>query len=439
MGCANSKHVDCTIDHTKLRRRLTDACIPHKGEEVYVEIGEECKYTDKGATIILLFGGPGSHKGKIVEHFMTIMRFKYINAESIVMKHLPKKANLGEKWTMEEITTYYKEDPNSINFNIILLKVKTIIKKISDTDLNAVILVDVLPSLKFLLSSNLLKNVKSDIIDFEYDINVAMAIELYIDKESLTKNLDYSHKGIKNVCTSNKSVDRIGEDAADQSKALRRYIMHQKALTDFLDHYSAKRKLMRIDCSSGHFEAIWGKIQHIFVENFQARCFWPMDTVLIFAMNGLDVFEKLDVSSLKVIKLKDIVEDSNGTVEKHLEEIASYVDTNVERCHYFIIDPEGTKLKLGDPKDLKNYELAKDLVFYEKSEGKNAFAQHLNDILKEKDNFHHFKSVCSLEDEILLFPQATDTEFTHRVCLCISQKQKELHEKFCHQTLNEMK
>ena len=444
MGCSGSSNRGTVSGGTGeqdsdalKKRRLTEVCIPHHYYHVNVEIGTNCKLQETGPTVILLFGGPGSHKGKMVEHFITIMRFKYINVEAIIMKDIPKRSGLKEgEWTMLDLIAYYKRTPQDLKLEHLLRYTEDKIVGLTAEDPNAVIVIDMLPSLKFILNNDFLINTcKKDLDSFEFRMKIAFAINLHIEMESLLKNLDFSHsmrmQGSNDAGGQNKGM---GADGADTRKAERRYQMHEDSVQPFREYFEESGRMMTVDCSSGFFEAIWHSVQSSFVDEFNSRCFWPMDTVLVFAMEGLEVFNnKLDISTMRLANIKDLVSDPAGDVEKQIEDIAKYVDSQVERCHYFILDPKGTKFGEGNPDDLPGYSEAKDLVFYEKTEGLNDFTMHLNELVKDTNSTNkYFKAVCSLEDESLVFPANTNTEFTHRVCLCLSNKQAHLHEKFQH-------
>ncbi|KAI6646168.1 hypothetical protein LOD99_9441 [Oopsacas minuta] len=441
MGCASSSNTNTNSGEPSAKdlealkkRQLTEVCIPHQYDDVVVEIGLNCRFKAKGPTVIFLFGGPGSHKGKAVEHFTTIMRFKYVNVETIIMEEIPKRSGLKEgEWTMSDLIAHYKRTPQDLKLEHLLRYTEDKIVSITEDDPNAVVVVDILPSLKFILSNNfMLETCKKDMDSFEFRVKVAFGINLHIEMESLLKNLDFSHNMLMQGGDSqNKGV---GADEVDTRKAERRYQMHEDSVRPFREYFEEDGRMMTVDCSSGFFEAIWHAIQSTFVKQFNSRCFWPMETVLVFAMEGLDIFNsKMDMSTMRLVKIRDLVSEPQGNVEKQIKEIAKYVDSQVERCHYFILDPADTTFGKGNPDDLSSYSEAKDLVFYEKTEGLNNFTVHLNALVKDTNpSKKYFKAVCSLEDESLVFPANSDTEFTHRVCLCLSDKQAHLHEQFQH-------
>ena len=442
MGCSSSSNKG-TVSGTPgghdtdalKKRRLTEVCIPHQYDHVIVDVGANCKMNSNGPTVIFLFGGPGSHKGKVVEHFITIMRFKYINVESIIMEEIPKRSGLKEgEWTMADLVAHYKRTPQDLKLDHLLRYTEDKIVDLIQDDPNAVVVVDVLPSLKFLLNNRfLLDTCKKDLDGFEFRLKIAFAVNFHIEMESLIKNLDFSHSTM--MQGGGEALNKgVGADGADTKKAERRYRMHEDSIRPFREYFEENGRMMTIDCSSGFFEAIWNAVQSTFVVEFNSRCFWPMDTVLVFAMEGLDVFSnKLDVSTMRLVNIRDLVSEPKGNVEQQVEEIAKYVDSQVERCHYFILDPAGTTFANGNPDDLQSYTEAKDLVFYEKTEGLNNFTVHLNELVKDVNcSSNYFKAVCSLEDESLVFPANSNTEFTHRVCLCLSDKQAHLHDKFLH-------
>ena len=444
MGCSSSSNKGTVAggpagpDSDALtKRRLTEVCIPHQYHQVNVDIGMNCKMNANGPTILFLFGGPGSHKGKMVEHFITMMRFKYVNVEAIIMDEIPRRGGLKEgEWTMLDLVAHYKRTPQDLKLEHILRYTEDRIVGILAEDPNAVVVIDILPSLKFILNNSfMLNSCKRDLDSFELRMKIAFGINFHIEMECLLKNLDFSHNMLMQGANDPEAQNKgFGADGADTRKAERRYNMHLESVQPFSEYFEESGRMMTVDCSSGFFEAIWHSVQSAFVDEFGSRCFWPMDTVLVFAMEGLEVFNnKLDIGSMRLANIKDLVSDPGGDVEQQIEEIAKYVDSQVERCHYFILDPKGTKFGDGNPDDLPGYSKAKDLVFYEKTEGLNDFTVHLNDLVRDSDSTNkYFKAVCSLEDESLVFPANSNTEFTHRVCLCLSDKQAFLHEQFQH-------
>ncbi|CAI8026970.1 hypothetical protein GBAR_LOCUS15446, partial [Geodia barretti] len=188
----------------------------------------------------------------------------------------------------------------------------------------------------------------------------------------------------------------------------------------FLEYFSSSDRLLSIDVSSGAEEPIWDKT-HEFFTGLQLKAWRPVNSMLVFAMGGLQVGDlDLTATEMQVISLKDVVTEPTASVEDLLEDLSKHIDSLAASSHYFVIDPSETSII---NKNMGSFH-RRSLVFSdvrEKGEGcVNKFSVRLNTLAGGSKPY--FKAVCSSEDETLIFPSEIPDDFCQQLALCMALK-----------------
>ncbi|GFN78754.1 hypothetical protein PoB_000526000 [Plakobranchus ocellatus] len=81
MGCGGYSKINKPDVNGAVYRKITK-------EEVQVAVGSKVKVCENGPTIILVYGGPGSKKGRLVSELVEIFDFTFINVEKIMLQKI---------------------------------------------------------------------------------------------------------------------------------------------------------------------------------------------------------------------------------------------------------------------------------------------------------------------------------------------------------------
>ncbi|XP_064384200.1 uncharacterized protein LOC135333213 isoform X2 [Halichondria panicea] len=295
--------------------------------------------------VIFVFGGPGSHKGHVVGSLQSMFGMKLISSEAIILKFLPQKVgNIVSISTTEEILELVHREPQQVPLDWVMGLVQDEVESEPDQ----MFIVDLIPNLKWLMkSSSLFKECDTVLEEFERKVPISFALHLSLGEESLDKTLDYSHH------STNLPPGATLADEADNSKAKSRFLMHEKAVQPFVQYFQSCDRLVSVDVSSGASEAIVDRIHQVFTSlNLQA---WrPVNTVLVFAMNGLKA-GNLDLSvccDMSLIVLSEITTEPEASAETLLGSLSEHINALADISHYFVIDPSNTTLQKASVGDV---------------------------------------------------------------------------------------
>jgi adenylate kinase family enzyme len=416
MGCGSSK----VEEHIKVSNAPRKSIVLPPPPEIDLVAGPEVKpfAAPPASRVIAVFGGPGSGKGRVVAQLCSMFGMNLVSSESLIFKYLPKKvAHTSELKTTKDIIDLIRKEPEKVQLDWILRLVQHHVEQ----DPNKIYIVDLLPNLKWLQRNEYMSNNASELLgQLEEKVQFTLALDLSLTQDSLDKTLDYSHHNTTSMTPPGATVG----DEADNSRAKRRFTMHQNACTPFLEYFKSKGRLVSVDVSSGVGDAIWDKI-HEFFTTLNMHAWRPVDCVLVFAMDGMQV-GSLDFTEteMTVIELKDVVSDPNGSLDCLLTGLTSHIDALADDNHYFVINTEGTSIV----DHYKNHtEVPKrSIVFSDRHGGEgdsacvNKFSVNLNNLCGGPDPW--FKAVCSADDETLLFPVGVNDSFCEHVAILMASK-----------------
>lgn len=114
---------------------------------------------------IVLLGGPGSGKGRIIANLRSMFGVRLISIESLIFHYLPKKVQHTMKVsTTKEMANLIRNDPSQISLEWIL----RLLQHQIENDPNQIFVVDLIPNLRWLVrNDNLVKECTKEMKAFE--------------------------------------------------------------------------------------------------------------------------------------------------------------------------------------------------------------------------------------------------------------------------------
>nr|XP_022287933.1 uncharacterized protein LOC111100385 [Crassostrea virginica]XP_022288022.1 uncharacterized protein LOC111100385 [Crassostrea virginica] len=173
MGCGGS-----TLEND------SPGLVLHKRDKIkiHLHVGKEVKILPSKPQVIVVFGGPGSRKGKLLDDVSHVYGLKLISTETVLLEELSKKIeNPNSSKRTEDIASLLKTQPELLRLQLIFSQVCTRIEKEGK---NSCILWDFMPNLKFLMSP--FRNVKeceNDFKIFENKFPISFAINFTVTSE----------------------------------------------------------------------------------------------------------------------------------------------------------------------------------------------------------------------------------------------------------------
>ncbi|XP_021340042.1 uncharacterized protein LOC110441258, partial [Mizuhopecten yessoensis] len=123
------------------------------GNPVVMETGEKVMMRrNPGPVLIVVFGGPGSKKGRILSDLSQIFGLEILNAESIILESIKDELEPDEPRTLANVNKMIKTNPELVRLDACLKKIG---KKLDAADKSKCYLLDLIPNKKLILSSNL--------------------------------------------------------------------------------------------------------------------------------------------------------------------------------------------------------------------------------------------------------------------------------------------
>uniref|UniRef100_A0A2C9M0A4 Uncharacterized protein n=1 Tax=Biomphalaria glabrata TaxID=6526 RepID=A0A2C9M0A4_BIOGL len=81
MGCGGYSKITKPDANGAVNRKITK-------DQVHVDLGNKVKVNENGSTIIFVYGGPGSKKGRLVSELAEVFDFTFINVEKLMLQKL---------------------------------------------------------------------------------------------------------------------------------------------------------------------------------------------------------------------------------------------------------------------------------------------------------------------------------------------------------------
>ncbi|GFR80522.1 UMP-CMP kinase [Elysia marginata] len=165
MGCGGYSKINKPEVNGAVYRKITK-------EEVQVTTGSQVKVLEGGPTIILVYGGPGSKKGRLVSELVEIFDFTFVNVEKIMLQKIaeasanskPNNEHGDRKESVQELKKILEDDPSTVSLSWILKEVTSEV----DKNPKGRFLVDMMPNLKYIIrTANFAKDCSSSMAAFE--------------------------------------------------------------------------------------------------------------------------------------------------------------------------------------------------------------------------------------------------------------------------------
>lgn len=134
--------------------------------------------------LMYCIGGPGSAKGRIVDNIVTTFNAQVICIESLIIQSLPKRVQqVMSLQTIREMSKLVRDDPSHVTLQWALELCRNALKHTSTASDHGLYIVDMVPSLKWLLKNEcLIKECTQEMTEFELQVitYVTCIILLYI-------------------------------------------------------------------------------------------------------------------------------------------------------------------------------------------------------------------------------------------------------------------
>ncbi|XP_062503839.1 uncharacterized protein LOC134180674 [Corticium candelabrum] len=412
MGCTDSKIGDTATALSQLRASTTSQTCSHVDVRTGARV--ETTVSEHDPVVIMIFGGPGTGKGKVIEHLRSTFGFQLINGEDLIVRGIPKKLKISRNIvlkTHEDIKLLLDDEPHHLSLEWLCKMVSQEIMDRQVKEMRNVYLVDLMPNLKFMLKNEHL--VKEDcaaaINEFEAKFPGTVTVELHLPVEYLAKTKSLFHPRLTNT----KDSPGGQSDEADMSRTSRRHALYEKAANSFVKYFSQAERLIEVDASSGDKVAIWEAVRKLMSSlRFSAKIH---DHVLVL-FNFSNLHLDWNLLNMHVIRLVEIA-STTDSVESAVETLARYVETTSFECLKFVVQVEGSQLD-----NIKTEQLKRAVMFTAPAPGHcDQQVREINDAIGQPD---YFKALCSTDDETLVFPSSLGNEFCRRLTLLFSESHK---------------
>ncbi|XP_067655074.1 uncharacterized protein [Haliotis asinina] len=406
MGCGKS------VPEKRQRRKSSTAFLFNR-QKVSIRIGNEVKLHENSPQIIFVFGGPGTKKGKLVEDLIQTFGFRLINLEKLILKELAKDPDEVGGIATSEIIDYVKESPEKITLRWALNE----IKKEVEADTQGSYVIDLMPNLRGLVrSAGLVKDPTFELKNFETSFPISFAINFSIPLDKMVKKKN-EPECVKAPDAENKKEggNQAGKsDEADSGRTKRRATLFDSSVRPFVDYFQKSGRLVNIDVSCGMLDLIWSRICEVFFDLQITNCA-NADTVIIFAFDESTIEEiELGQYCIHRLNLREYIQDPQEPAEKILTSISRVIEDYDPTVKAFAVNLEGTSL---DKK--MTVEGKRHIMFIDENNMK--LDSHVKMQMKGKPCAKNFKALCSLENQICLFPQDTDLELCKNISLFLAK------------------
>ncbi|XP_037574847.2 uncharacterized protein LOC119457093 [Dermacentor silvarum] len=228
MGCAALK-APCGA-----RRRRT-------GPTVDVAVGSEVRAAvalPSERKLILVFGGPGSRKGQIVNDLANCFGFEMVSAEKLVLAYFARHLHLDEETSgpvesTQHVEEMLKGDPNLVSLWLLLELLGQELD--SRWQPGTVFLADPVPNLRYMLpSKRQLRRCQRDMQLFEKQWPCLFALSLCVPETRLRPPASHSR------------APKLG-DEKDVAKTKKRYQEYTESVHDLLQYFRDANRLVTAD------------------------------------------------------------------------------------------------------------------------------------------------------------------------------------------------
>ncbi|XP_065302168.2 uncharacterized protein [Dermacentor albipictus] len=229
-----AKAMGCAALACGARRRRT-------GPAVDVAVGSEVRAAvalPSQKRLILVFGGPGSRKGQIVNDLANCFGFEMVSAEKLVLAYFARHLHLDEETSgpvesTQHVEEMLKGDPNLVSLWLLLELLGQELD--SRWQPGTVFLADPVPNLRYMLpSKSQLRRCQRDIQLFEKQWPCLFALSLCVPETRLRPPASHSR------------APKLG-DEKDVARTKKRYQEYTESVHDLLQYFRDANRLVTAD------------------------------------------------------------------------------------------------------------------------------------------------------------------------------------------------
>jgi len=425
MGCDSSKlsNGDRKSSINNGGRRNTLVVKP----KAQIQASEGIQHRDeKGTILIFIFGGPGSGKGTIVNNLVDMFNFRFLCGEDLIMESLSKKmlpeggSAMGTNAT-RELQKLVAEDSSQLTLHWVLDLLDQEICKYP----GEVILVDMVPNLKFLLRvPELSKESTKELEAFEKKHPIAFAIDLALDSDHLIQNINQTH-----ACT--KAPKQGGDDKSsssdemDTSRTQRRFNIYINSVKEHLAYFKTANKLLTVDTSCGDIASVWDSVCEYVVDSEISKPGGLIENVVMFKFKA-DDFSEIDRQRypMKDVSVFDIGATVNGTPVQIMRCLSKMLQEDAATWKTFMFNVEGTALSSTAALEQASSER---LIFLDEQFGQLDYFIHgikrhtvrKKSLARKKDQM--YRALVTNNNEVLIFPSYVELSHCRQICSVYKQ------------------
>ncbi|KAH9510120.1 hypothetical protein Btru_043513 [Bulinus truncatus] len=405
MGCGGYSKISKPDVNGAVYRKITK-------DQIHVELGHKVKVNENGSTIIFVYGGPGSKKGRLVSELAEVFDFTFINVEKLMLQKLVehkhntdnKKEQGDRKESVQELKKMLEEDPSTISLSWILREVTSVV----DMNPKGRYLVDMMPNLKYIIrTANFSQDCSCNMAVFEKRYPVSFS--LYFSM--ITNGKPKGAKKVEEVVKEEKEEEKPGfqTDEVDLSRTKKRALMFENSVKSFLDYFEKSERLMLVDASSKNGDVICSKVCEIFCK-LGLRNQKLVNTILIFIFDSKvvdpDLLQEHDVEYVRL--------EEPGTklsLENLNDAIKSFVNTlNHNEHKTFVVDLSATEITKNTPAEVEKT----SIVFVNEA--------NIDRYFDLPGCQGMFKTISSLENAVCIFPVDTDQSLCKKIAIAFNNE-----------------
>lgn len=406
MGCGGSSEKTSPAMYGKQELSVYD-----RKPKISIRIGSNVKKLDSKPRVIFIFGGPGSRKGRIVDDLQNCYGFHHIYTEDIIYREFPRKmANVMKIETVNDIKEAIESNPSHITGDWIMSMIEKEIERES-YHTNG-FLVDYIPNQKVMIKiDTLLQNVDEMLTKFEEKYPISFALNLAVPSDKVLKTKQV-------YCATPEAKEKMKEtggqgDEADSGLIKRRAVLFNNTVKPFIDYFNKQDCLVTVDVTCGVADIIWHRVHELFCD-LDFKPHRTVNTVILFAFDENEA-DSIDYDKYQIehVHLASIVENPNDSVENLLKVLSKFIDEQSKVADSFVVNLSGTSVTRQSVQKLTK----KLILFAEVEQGYiEKYLPGSPQNYVPQSNSTRYKAVCSVENEICLFPTDTDD----RICQYIA-------------------
>lgn len=396
MGCVISKRGDATAG--------TGA---GKLPVIEVKVGSSIKPMELYTTnrrVVIIFGGPGSRKGRIVNDLAQGYGFQVVSTEKLILAHFARRISttsakrglIGNMETTNQVEQLLRRQPQILTLQLVLEIVKTDLEMKEQTG-PCLFLLDLVPNLRSMLQvQTFIKPCDTEMEQFEREWPCLLALNLAVPDNKVAENL----RSMVNKSPSHLLRDGIS-DEKDIIKTKRRYEEYAASVREFLRYFERTHRLATVDVSCGVADLIWARVSEFFFNlGFKPRD--ALNTVLFFILRDQDaLLYDLQGYRMECVDVAGLVAQMPVDLDELFDALSKYVEKYRAASEYFAV-------RFGDLNILELLKQEDDRqIFFldEKDLDHYIYTGRRN---KSSGGSAILHAVCTTENQVCLFPGDTD-------------------------------